>query len=190
VKRTPRVVFLASLLAVLPFVTAIAVSAAAPTVTHHRILAHQTLSSTDCQVLRQHAGCFVVVSESDTEANSNILVSTADAWNGCSQIFSYSMTYYSWIGLGLAWSNMRFAVCWTSSAIQVTYGPHCAQSSIIGYGTGVDYCDGNTTYATYPAFADDSWYIYAFPTYWSHLTSFQEVLIYWSYQNWHHCQNC
>jgi hypothetical protein len=189
-KRTIRVVFLASLLAVLPFIAAIGVSAAAPTVTHHRTLAHRVLSSADCQALKQHAGCFMVATETDTEASSNILVSTADAWNGCSQIYSYSMTYYSWVGLGLAWSNMRFAVCWTSSAIQVTYGPHCAQASIIGYGTGIDYCDGNTSYATYPAFADDSWYLYAFATPWWHVPSFQEVLIYWTYQNWHHCQNC
>ncbi|MGA8922984.1 MAG: hypothetical protein WB682_07545 [Candidatus Dormiibacterota bacterium] len=178
------------MLAVVPFVTAIGVSAAAPTVTHHRTLGRETLPDKTCAALQQHVGCYAEETETDTEASSNILVSTADAWNGCSQIFSYTETWKSWTGLALAWSNMRFAVCWTSSDIQVTYGPHCAQSSIIGYGAGNDYCDGNTTYATYPAFADDSWYIYLSFAPWSHQTAFQEVLIYWTYQNWHQCYPC
>ena len=174
----------------LPVVASIGVSAASPTVTHHRTLSHKVLAPDVCAKLNQHAGCYVESTETDTEAASSFFVTTASAWDGCSGIHSYTQSYYSWTGWRLAYSNMQFAFCYNwSNGVQVTWGPHCVVGTIIGYGGGVDYCSGNG-YPNYPGWVQDSWYIFPYSAPWYHVNNLQQVLIYPTWESWSGCTAC
>ncbi|HVD47860.1 MAG TPA: hypothetical protein VNG70_11320 [Candidatus Limnocylindria bacterium] len=190
--RPIRTLVLALALCVLPVAASIGVSAASPTVTHHKVLAHQVQPDSTCIQLTGHVGCYVESTETDTQANtaSNIFVQSASAWTGCSGIYTYVQTYYSWTGLALAASSMKFAYCYDARAgVQVTWGPNCYVTTIIGYGGGVNYCSGNG-YPNWPGWASESWYLYPYSAWWWHINNQQQVLIYPTWQSWSGCTAC
>lgn len=190
--RHIRSLSIAFAISLLPIVASIGVSAASPTVTHHRTLSHKVLSADICTKLKQHAGCYVESTETDTEANtaSTFFVQTASAWDGCSGIYTYTQGYYSWTGWQLAYSDMRFAFCfsWTDGE-QVTWGPYCDVGTVFGYGGGINYCSGNG-YPSGPGWVQDSWYIYPYASPWWHINNLQQVLIYPTWQSWSGCTAC
>ena len=186
-----RMLLVAAFLAVSFFVAGIGVSAAASSVTHQRFLSHHIEPDATCMKLTGHVGCYVDTTETDTvAAGSNFFVLSASAWTGCSGIYTYVQTYYSWIGLALAASSMKFAYCYDALAgVQVTWGPKCVVNTIIGYGGGVNYCSGNN-YPNWPGWAVESWYLYPATAPWYHVNNSQQVLIYATWQSWSGCTSC
>ena len=188
-----RTLAFSAALALLPVALSIGVSAAAPTTSVTKLLDRHTLSDATCIRLTHHTGCYVESGVTQTSANNSALIDVfvrpVSAWTSCSGVQSYWQSYYSWTGLQLANSNMRYAYCYDSGGVQITYGPYCHQNSIIGYGTGVNHCSGNN-YKVFPGWAEDSWYLYPYATPWWHINNLQQVLQYPTWASWSGCTEC
>lgn len=195
--RHIRAVILALACALLPGTIGVAASAASqPTTTVTRVLDDSAVPDSICQQLFHHqSGCHTRSTVTGTVANNPAIlgalgVKPAAAFSACTNVMDFQQGIY--LGsVRIAVDNFEFAYCWTSNAVQVTWGPQCWANSYFPYGNGQNFCYGpNWLDGNLPGVAQNSWYLFGYATPWQHVNGMQQVLLYPGWWTYSRCWIC